>query len=68
MKMTGRLSTLEVGTSEKFFRTSSSWFKHRTRSVQVSENGEVVVLRDLFAKLVNWIDRFKDIGDPHFII
>ena len=27
------------------------------------KSGEVVILRDLFGKLVKWIQRFKDIGD-----
>ena len=26
-------------------------------------NGQTVILRDLFSKIVVWIDRFKDIGD-----
>lgn len=37
--------------------------EHRWHFRRPGRGGETVVLRDLFSKIVTWIDRFKQVGD-----
>ena len=44
-------------------RVKEQCIKKRWRFQKPGRNGETVVLRDIFAKIVHWIDAFKQIGD-----
>ena len=44
-------------------RAKDQCVKRRWRLQMPGRNGETVVLRDIFAKMVHWIDAFKQIGD-----
>ena len=44
-------------------RAKEQCVKKRWRFQKPGRNGETVVLRDIFAKMVHWIDAFKQVGD-----
>ena len=53
------LSDLQVLTE----RAKEQCIKKRWRLQKPGRNGETVVLRDIFTKMVLWVDMFKKIGD-----
>lgn len=53
----GRLTDLQRITEDAKAKSIEHRWRFRRRG------GETVVLRDLFSKIVTWIDRFREVGD-----
>ena len=52
-----------TGLQELTERAEDQCVKRRWRFPKPGRNGETLVLRDIFGKIVHWVDAFKQIGD-----